>query len=181
MSADAQTISSQGLSRRSFLMAVGLTIMGKFLLPNPTSATGSGAVPALGSPAVGAEARVAGRICRLLAGPVWNTKGTALAWLEKFDEDEQPHVMSWYPEADDERAEAKRFFGVAMWRTWRAREELRELLRRPGPWLIRQNFQETYCFLRTTDEAVMLDTERDEDFSYDPERWCGSPRNRRWS
>lgn len=164
MSADAPTISSRGLSRRSFLMAVGSTILGTFVLPTPPSAAGSGVAPA-GAPA---EGGVAGRVRRLLAGPVWNEKGTQMAWLEKFDEDGQPHVMAWAPETDEEWAEARRFHEVAMWRSWRTPEELRALLRGPGPWLIRQNFLETYCFLRTTDPAIMLDTEKDDAFWYDP-------------
>src|SRR6516164_5812067 len=60
MSTDAPTISSRGLSRRSFLMAVGSTILGKFLLPDPTAAL-SGSAPAISSPVTEAEARVAGR------------------------------------------------------------------------------------------------------------------------
>ena len=164
MSTNPPTISSRGLPRRLFLMAMGSTILGSFLFPTPSSAAES-APSAAGA---AAEARVAGRVRRLLAGPVWNEKRTALAWLETFDEDKEPHVMSWYPETDEEKAEAQRFFEIAMWRSWRTLEELHALLRQPGPWLIRQNFQETYCFLCTTDPKIMLDTEKDEAFNYEP-------------
>jgi hypothetical protein len=152
MSTNPPTISSRGLPRRSFLMAMGSTILGSFLFPTPSSAAGS-APSAAGA---AAEARVAGRVRRLLA------------WLETFDEDKEPHVMSWYPETDEEKAEAQRFFEIAMWRSWRTLEELHAILRQPGPWLIRQNNKENYMFLSTTDPKVMLDTERDEAFNYHP-------------
>jgi hypothetical protein len=151
-------------------MAMGTAIIGRFLIPDPTSAAGVASASTAGAAGGGAETEVAGLVRRLLAGPVWNKHGTVLAWMETFDEDKKPHVMSWYPETDDEKAEAKRFFEIAMWRPWRTRQELQALLRQPGPWLIRQNFQEAYCFLCTTDEAVMLGTKDDFVFSYDVEK-----------
>ena len=165
MSTNPPTITSRGLPRRSFLMAMGSTILGSFFLPTSLSAAKSASTTAAGT---AADARVAGRVRRLLAGPVWNERKTALAWLETFDEDKEPHVMSWYPETEEEKAEAQRFYEIAMWRSWRTLEELHAILRQPGPWLIRQNFQETYCFLRSTDPKIMLDTEKDDAFNYDP-------------
>ncbi|HEV3263299.1 MAG TPA: hypothetical protein VG013_41070 [Gemmataceae bacterium] len=74
MFANPPTIASRGLFRRSFLMAMGSTILGTFILPTPLLAAESGPAPA----APGPEGRVAGRVRRLLAGHVWNGKGTQL-------------------------------------------------------------------------------------------------------
>jgi hypothetical protein len=163
MSTNPPTISSRGLSRRSFVMAMGTTILGSFFLPTPSL----GAVgETLTEPPV-PESPVGGLVRRLLAGPVWSTDKTKLAWLETFDSDGKPHVMAWHPETDAEWAEARRFSEIALWRSWRTLPELHALLQQPGPWLIRQNFLETYCFLRTTAEPILLDTQKDEAFSYD--------------
>jgi hypothetical protein len=169
MPTNPPNVSSPGPSRRSFLVAMGSTILGSFFLPALPSAAKSAAAPA-GAAAEGLaiDAGVADRVRRLLAGPVWSKDKTVLVWTETIEERDKPEVMVWNPETDEEKAAAQRFFDIAMWRSWRTLEELHAILRQPGPWLIRQNFLDTYCFLGTTDRAIILDTVKGDAFWYDP-------------
>jgi hypothetical protein len=160
---------SQDPSRRSFLVAMGSTLLGSFFLPTLPSAAKSAPLAAgVAAEGLATDASVAGRVRRLIASPVWSTNKRVLVWLERVEGRDKPEVMAWDPGTEQEWADARSFYEAATWRSWKTLEDLHALLRRPGPWLIRYNLMETYFFLRTTDPAIMLKTENEDAFWSDP-------------
>jgi hypothetical protein len=77
-----------------------------------------------------------------------------LLWSEQDKKGEYRPII-WHIETDQERADADRFYQIATWRRWSTPKELHELVRNPGPWLLRWNsnglFGFQFRFLRTAD------------------------------
>jgi hypothetical protein len=165
MSANVSTNSSQEPSRRSFLVAMGSTILGSFFLPAPASVVGS-----VLTIADAASDNSAGRVRRLLLWPIWSEDKSTLVWFEKVEDCAKPQVMVWTPKTGEEWAEARRFYAAATWRRWTTLEELGQLLQQPGPWLIRRNFQELYGFLCPTEKPKEIISKIDKEwrFTSDP-------------
>jgi hypothetical protein len=158
-----KTIQSQGLSRRSFLVAMGSAFLGTFVMPAPADApedlpTAPPEDPAqtLTGGSRGDPPPLTGQLRRVVGRPVKSQNGKTLAWMETFESDGAVHVMVWTPETPAEWAEANRFFEAARWRSWKTREELHAILGAPGPWLIRYNLNETYNFITSTDESFLF-------------------------
>jgi hypothetical protein len=96
------------ITRRSFLVAMGSVVLGRFILPVP---------PEIKLPAVrAATGSIEPDLPRtLLAVPVWVTAGPqpCLLWIEKVEGDPKPRVMIWALQGDPEMAEAKRLVEAA--------------------------------------------------------------------
>jgi hypothetical protein len=159
-----KTVRSEGLSRRSFLIAMGSAILGTFAMPEPPDTPADLPTEAPADP----TAVLAGKLRRVIGRPVKSQNGQTLAWMEKFESDGAVHVMVWTPETPEEWAEATRFYEAARWRSWHTRDDLRTLLSAPGPWLIRYNLNEVYNFVTTTDETFLFGPGDEVIFSNDP-------------
>jgi hypothetical protein len=151
--------------RRGFLVMLGAVAIGRFRLPELPEAPPA---PTAASSALPDETK--DRIRRLIGTPSWDDDHTFLLWVEDVAGSDDSVPMMWIPETNEAREEADLFFETANWRPWTTPNELRELLRDPGPWLVRQNIMGNHYFLTTTEETVIFDPEADEVFVNDPER-----------
>jgi uncharacterized protein (TIGR02996 family) len=93
-----------GISRRSFLVTVGGTVLGSFFLPEISS----------GQPAVAAAVEEPMLKRHLLWFPAkmnWSDNDFTLMWVEQVGAERK--TLIWRPETDEERAEARRFYDAA--------------------------------------------------------------------
>ncbi len=99
-----------GVSRRSFLVVLGSSVLGKFFLPQLGETSADAVEPAEEATSQGDE-----RVRRLISKPTKkNTEEGRffLLWAE-IDENEDVQTMIWQPETPDELAEAQRFYDAA--------------------------------------------------------------------
>jgi hypothetical protein len=169
MSTNPPAVSSQVPSRRSFLVALGSTILGSFFLPALPAAAKSAAGEGAAAAELATDRSIAQRVRRLLLPPVWSKERKVLVWMEVIEGREQPVVMSWTPETEHEQDEAARFYEAATWRSWRTLEDLHAILRKPGPWLIRLNITEKYAYPSTADPKALFGPESNSTLLYDPQ------------
>lgn len=97
MSDAPASVSSRGSSRRSFLISIGATVIGRFALPD---------VPAGGRSNTPPPSDAADQLRGLLTRPVWNDNvPNTLCWLEKDSSDGEVRVMCWHLETEAELAD----------------------------------------------------------------------------
>ena len=143
-----------GTSRRTFLVMLGSAVLGQFALPEIEAGTPAQPAPDPRLPSIGPLADEVTKTRRLLGVPVRHTQNeNVLLWTESREGGGEPRIMVWHAETEEEQAAARRFYEVATWRSWRTMDDLRRILRDPGPWLVRCDAFGTFFFLTTTDHA----------------------------
>ena len=136
------------LPRRGFLVSIGATILGRFRLPS---------LFAHEEPEIAEEvAPVEGPVRRIITIPklaVRNDRTSMMVWSELFDG--EIRTMAWEIFTEEEVEHAKFVHEVMTWKRWTTERDLNELVKDPGPWLVRWNHDGLYGFqfhyLRTGD------------------------------
>jgi hypothetical protein len=136
------------LPRRGFLVSIGATILGRFRIP---SLSGSKEEPEAEEDFALAEDPVR----RFITIPKLARRNdrTAMIWSELVNGESR--TMFWEIETAEELERAEFFHTVMTWKRWKTERELHELVKAPGPWLVRWNHDGLYGFqfhyLRTGD------------------------------
>lgn len=154
------------VSRRSFLVVAGTTILGRFALPGAEAEATADAAAMAGEAIVPTPEELA-RARRLVIPPSRSKSGRVLVWVEERDDDEDG-TMVWIPKTDEEWEEAERFCAAANYRTWNTFEELASQPRQRGRFVIRWIFQpRTRGYLSTADEEVLFNSDQESLFTRD--------------
>lgn len=156
-------------SRRGFLFAFGSTIIGRLFFPGLGSLSVSASVPT----EIAATSASPDPIRRLITTPSWSQDRSALIWTELSDDRSSTSTKMWLIDDDEERADAEKFYSMATWRRWSAMKQLEQILRNPGPWLIRWNHDGLYGwnfhFMRVADWDYMFGPGSDERICFSPD------------
>lgn len=153
---------SSGVGRRSFMVMMGSLLLGRFALPNLAGAESANDFEVVdttdASRADSGAAQLNEQVRRVFGLPSWNDGHTFLLWVEETDDEEMVPMM-WVVDTPEEKAEAERFYKAATWRSWRTVEELKELLKADGPWLVRWNFGGRLRFVNSSDRKLLFETD----------------------